>query len=82
MEEIFQQDSVGMVMGIKNPIKLARQIMERMYYAMIVSDGVAKLSRLFGSTVEEYPREPNEKMLNEYNNRIKNVRIKWKRIAI
>jgi beta-aspartyl-peptidase (threonine type) len=71
--------SVGMVTGIKNPIKLARQIMERTDHVMIVSDGVTKLSRLFGRAVEEYPHKPNEKMLNEYNNHMKNVRIKWKK---
>lgn len=71
--------SVGMVTGIKNPIKLARQIMERTDHVMIVSDGVTKLSKLFGNTVEEYPHELNEKILNEYNNLLKNVRIKWKK---
>jgi len=70
--------SVGMVTGIKNPIKLARQIMERTDHVMIVSDGVTKLSKLFGNTVEEYPHE-NEKILNEYNKLLKNVRIKWKK---
>ena len=40
--------SVGMVMGIKNPIKLARQIMEHTDHVMVVSDGVTKLTKLFG----------------------------------
>lgn len=71
--------SVGMATGIKNPIKLARQIMERTDHVMIVSDGVTKLSKLFGNTVEEYPHELNEKILNEYNELVKNVRIKWKK---
>ena len=30
-------------------------------------------------TDAEYPYEPNEKILNEYNKLIKNVRIKWKK---
>ena len=68
--------SVGMATGIKNPIKLARQIMERTDHVMIVSDGVTKLSKLFGNTVEEYPQDLNEKKLNEYNKLMKNVRIK------
>ena len=71
--------SVGMVTGIKNPIKLARQIMEHTDHVMVVSDGVTKLTKLFGSTDAEYPYEPNEKILNEYNKLIKNVRIKWKK---
>jgi beta-aspartyl-peptidase (threonine type) len=71
--------SVGMATGIKNPIKLARQIMERTDHVMIVSDGVTKLSKLLGNTVEEYPHELNEKILNEYNELVKNVRIKWKK---
>jgi beta-aspartyl-peptidase (threonine type) len=71
--------SAGMVMDIKNPIKLARQIMERTDHVMIVSDGVTRLSKLFDNTVEEYPHEPNDKILNEYNKIMKNVRTKWKK---
>jgi L-asparaginase / beta-aspartyl-peptidase len=70
--------SVGMAMGIKNPIKLARKIMEHTDHVMMVSDGVTRLSQLFGNTVEEYPQELNTKILNEYNKLMKNVRIKWK----
>ena len=71
--------SVGMAMGIKNPIKLARKIMERTDHVMMVSDGVTRLSNLFGNTVEQYPQELNKKILNEYNKLMKNVRIKWKK---
>jgi len=71
--------SVGMAMGIKNPIKLARKIMERTDHVMMVSDGVTRLSKLFGNTVEEYPQELNTKILNEYNRLMKSVRIKWKK---
>ena len=53
--------SVGMATGIKNPVKLARQIMDRTDHVMIVSDGVTKLSKLFGNAVEEYPHDINEK---------------------
>ena len=67
--------SVGMAMGIKNPIKLARKIMEHTDHVMMVSDGVTRLSQLFGNTVEEYPQELNTKILNEYNKLMKNVRI-------
>jgi beta-aspartyl-peptidase (threonine type) len=71
--------SVGMATGIKNPIKLARQIMERTDHVMIVSDGVTKLLKLFGNTVEDYPHDLDEKKLNKYNRLLKNVRIKWKK---
>jgi L-asparaginase / beta-aspartyl-peptidase len=71
--------SVGMATGVKNPIKLARQIMERIDHVMIVSDGVTKLLKLFGNTIEEYPHELNEKKLNEYNKLLRNVRTKWKK---
>jgi beta-aspartyl-peptidase (threonine type) len=71
--------SVGMATGIKNPIKLARQIMERIDHVMIVSDGVTKLLKLFGNTIEEYPHELNEKKLNKYNKLLKSVRTKWKK---
>ena len=59
--------SVGMVTGIKNPIKLARQIMERTDHVMIVSDGATKLSKLFDSAIEDYPHELNEKKMKEYS---------------
>jgi beta-aspartyl-peptidase (threonine type) len=71
--------SVGMAIGIKNPIKLARQIMERTDHVMMVADGVTKLTKLFGGTVAEYSHEPNEKLLNEYSHLIKNVGIRWKK---
>jgi len=71
--------SVGMAMGIKNPIKLARKIMEHTDHVMMVSDGVTRLSQLFGNTVEEYPQELNTKILNEYNRLMKSIRIKWKK---
>jgi beta-aspartyl-peptidase (threonine type) len=71
--------SVGMVTGIKNPIKLARQIMERTDHVMIVSDGATKVSKLFDNAVEDYPHELNEKKMNEYNKLLKNFRTKWKK---
>lgn len=71
--------SVGMVTGIKNPIKLARQIMERTDHVMIVSDGATKVSKLFDNAVEDYPHELNEKKMKEYNKLLKNFRTKWKK---
>jgi beta-aspartyl-peptidase (threonine type) len=71
--------SVGMVTGIKNPIKLARQIMERTDHVMIVSDGATKLSKLFDNAIEDYPAELNEKKMTEYDRLLKNFRTKWKK---
>jgi beta-aspartyl-peptidase (threonine type) len=71
--------TVGMVTGIKNPIKLARQIMERTDHVMIVSDGATKLSKLFDSAIEDYPHELNEKKMKEYSRLLKNFRTKWKK---
>ncbi len=71
--------SVGMVTGIKNPIKLARQIMERTDHVMIVSDGATKVSKLFDNAVKDYPHELNEKKMKEYNKLLKNFGTKWKK---
>jgi L-asparaginase / beta-aspartyl-peptidase len=71
--------SVGMATGIKNPVKLARQIMERTDHVMMVSDGVTKLSKLFDNTIEEYTHDLNDKKINEYNRLLKNVRTRWKK---
>lgn len=71
--------SIGMATGIKNPIKVARQIMERTDHVMIASDGVTKLSNLFGYAIEGYSHELNEKKMNEYSRLLKNFRTKWKK---
>jgi beta-aspartyl-peptidase (threonine type) len=68
-----------MAKDIKNPIKLARQIMEHTDHVMIVSDGVTKLPKLFDNAIEDYPRDLNEKKLNEYNRLLKDIRKKWKK---
>ncbi len=71
--------SIGMATGIKNPIKVARQIMERTDHVMIASDGVTELSNLFGDSIEGYSHELNEKKMNEYSRLLKNFRTKWKK---
>ena len=71
--------SVGMVTGIKNPIKLARQIMERTDHVMIVSEGATKLSKLFNNASEDYPHVINEKKMKEYDRLLKKFRTKWKK---
>jgi beta-aspartyl-peptidase (threonine type) len=71
--------SVGMVQDIKNPIKLARQIMEQTDHVMIVSGGLTKLVKLFDRDIEEHHYNINWKLLNKYNRLIKNVEEKWKK---
>ena len=71
--------SIGMATGIKNPVKVARQVMERTDHVMIVSDGVTKLSKLFGNAVDYDPHEINEKRMREYRRLLKNFRTKWKK---
>jgi L-asparaginase / beta-aspartyl-peptidase len=71
--------SIGMATGIKNPVKIARLTMERTDHVMIVSDGVTKLSKLFGDTIEGYSHEINEKKMKEYCRLLKNFRTKWKK---
>jgi L-asparaginase / beta-aspartyl-peptidase len=71
--------SIGMATGIKNPIKVARQIMERTDHVMIVSDGVTKVSKLFGNAIEDYAHELNEKKMKEYGRLLKNLKTKWKK---
>jgi beta-aspartyl-peptidase (threonine type) len=68
-----------MVTGINNPIKLARQTMERTDHVMIVSDGATKLSKLFDNAIEDYPHVIDEKKMQEYNRLLKNFRTKWKK---
>ncbi|AFU60200.1 putative L-asparaginase [Candidatus Nitrososphaera gargensis Ga9.2] len=48
--------SVGMVQHMQNPVKLARQVMERTDHTMFVSDGPLELAKLFNITVA--PVEP------------------------
>jgi beta-aspartyl-peptidase (threonine type) len=44
--------SIGMVKDLRNPVKLARLVMERTDHVMIVSDGAMKLGKTFGSKIE------------------------------
>jgi beta-aspartyl-peptidase (threonine type) len=69
--------SVGMVHGIRNPIRLARQVMERTDHSMIVSDGALKLAELLNMDVE--PHEPDQKSLNKFNSLIKSYKNKWRK---
>jgi L-asparaginase / beta-aspartyl-peptidase len=73
--------SVGMVKDIKNPVKLARLIMEHTDHVMMVSSGVTKLVKLFNRDFEEYYRNNNinEKLLNKYNRLIRHFEEEWKK---
>jgi L-asparaginase / beta-aspartyl-peptidase len=71
--------SVGMVQGIRNPIKLARQIMERSDHVMIVSDGVTKILKLLKTDIEEYHPDINETLLKQYNRLMKHMKKRWKK---
>jgi L-asparaginase / beta-aspartyl-peptidase len=67
---------VGMVQGIRNPIKLARQVIERTDHVMIVSDGALKLAKLLNIDVEQF--YPSEKLLIKFNKREKEMKNKRK----
>jgi beta-aspartyl-peptidase (threonine type) len=69
--------SVGMVHGIRNPIRLARQVMERTDHSMIVSDGALKLAEILNMDIEDH--EPNQKSLNKFNSLIKSYKNKWRK---
>jgi L-asparaginase / beta-aspartyl-peptidase len=69
---------VGMVKGISNPIKLARQVMERTDHVMIVSDGVNKLAKL--SNMHIGRSSPNQQSLNKYYDIKRNMKKDGRRI--
>ena len=73
--------SISMAQGIKNPIKLARKIMEQTDHVMIVSDGLTNLLNLFDRDIEEYRHDISEKLLNKYNSLVRNVGKKWIKIT-
>ena len=67
--------SVGMVQGVRNPIKLARQVMERTDHVMVVSDGALNLAKLLNLDGEQ--TEPNRKLINKFNDLIKTAENRW-----
>ncbi|MBA3978850.1 MAG: isoaspartyl peptidase/L-asparaginase [Nitrosopumilus sp.] len=67
--------SVGMVQGVQNPIKLARQVMERTDHVMMVSGGALKFAKLLDMYIEQ--NEPNQKLINKFNILIKTAKNKW-----
>jgi L-asparaginase / beta-aspartyl-peptidase len=71
--------SVGIVQGIKNPVKLARQIMERTDHLMMVGDGLSKLLDLFDKDIERYHHDISETLLNKYSSLMNNAQKRWKK---
>lgn len=67
--------SLGMVKGVRNPIKLARQVMERTDYVMVVSDGALKLAKLLNMGIEE--KEPAQKLINKFDDLLKTAKNRW-----
>jgi L-asparaginase / beta-aspartyl-peptidase len=65
---------VGMVQGIRNPIKLARKVIERTDHVMIVSEGALNLAKLLNIDVEQF--YPSEKLLSKFNKRERGRKIK------
>ena len=67
---------VGMVQGIRNPIKLARQVIERTDHVMVVSEGVHTLAKFLNIDVEQ--SYPSQKLLDKFNKRKKEMKNKRK----
>jgi L-asparaginase / beta-aspartyl-peptidase len=65
---------VGMVQGIRNPIKLARKVVERTDHVMIVSEGALKLAKLLNIDVEQ--SYPSQKLLDKFKKRKKEMKNK------
>jgi beta-aspartyl-peptidase (threonine type) len=63
--------SVGMVQKIKNPIKLARIVMEKTDHVMIVAEGALKLARLFD--IEGDICMPTDYNMQKYNRFVKDL---------
>jgi beta-aspartyl-peptidase (threonine type) len=57
--------SVGMVKNIKNPVKVARLVMERTDHVMLVSRGVAEFGKLLDLEIKR--RRPTKRTLAKYN---------------
>jgi L-asparaginase / beta-aspartyl-peptidase len=65
---------VGMVQGIRNPIKLARKVIESTDHVMIVSEGALKLAKLLNIDVEQ--SYPSQKLVDKFNKRKKEMKNK------
>jgi beta-aspartyl-peptidase (threonine type) len=69
--------SVGMVQNVRNPVKLARQVMERTDHVMLVSDGAYELAKLLDIGIEHVVPTPEK--LESYQRLCKEMRTVWSR---
>jgi L-asparaginase / beta-aspartyl-peptidase len=69
--------SVGMVSGIRNPIKLARQVMKRTDHVMIVSEGAIRLAELLNMDIKRI--HPDQQALNKYRDIKRDMKNRWKK---
>ncbi len=69
--------SVGMVSGVRNPIKLAKQVMKRTDHAMIVSEGAIRLAKLLNMDVKRI--RPSQQTLNKYRDAKRKMKNRWKK---
>ncbi len=69
--------SVGMVQNVRNPVKLARQVMERTDHVMFVSDGAYELAKLLDVGIERVLPTPEK--LDKYERLSKKMKSKWNR---
>ncbi len=70
--------SVGMVTNVKNPVKLARAVMERTDHAMMVSGGAADLARILGIEQTRYST-PSADKLETFDRLVSQMKDRWKR---
>lgn len=68
---------VGMVENIRNPIKLARQVMEQTDHVLIVSGGTIKLAELLNINIEQH--NPSQQLLDKFSNLKRDMKNKWKK---
>jgi L-asparaginase / beta-aspartyl-peptidase len=69
--------SVGMVQNIRNPVKLARLVMERTDHVLIVSGGALNLAKALGSKIEYL--KPNIESMGMYDHIYKDMKKIWKK---
>lgn len=69
--------SVSIVQNIRNPVRLARRVMERTDHVMLVSDGAFELAKLLGIRTERIVPDP--KKLDSYKRLRKDMRVTWNR---
>jgi L-asparaginase / beta-aspartyl-peptidase len=69
--------SIGMVKGIRNPIKLARQVMKRTDHVMIVSEGAIRFAKLLNMDLKQI--RPSQQALNKYREMKKNMKNRWEK---